>query len=293
MANGVLVPLDTSDLSAGALSYAASLARALALPLTLLSVWDRTDQDLQGVLTEAQTADLEATALATYREYLEKTAAAPELTGLPVEIRVREGPPAEEILAAVDAERAQYLVIASHGRGGLKRLLLGSVADRLVRAAVVPTLVVRVDGETAAENPPRKILLPLDGSEFAEAALPAATSLAAAFGADLCLVRVVPWATTALVFPMMPAPNVDEIEVAMHEAAASYLNGVEAPGATRRVLRGSPGAELENCIGDEAIDMVVMTSRGRSGLSRWALGSVADHVVRTSHCPVMLVPATG
>ena len=138
---GVLLPLDTSELSRSALPYALALARALHEPLVLVGVWDRTDQDLGGVLTAVENEEIERVALQIYRDEL--TSVASGCAGVDTVIDVRQGRPADEILESISEHRVSVLVISTHGRGGLQRAIWGSVADKLVHASSVPVLVVR------------------------------------------------------------------------------------------------------------------------------------------------------
>lgn len=149
-----------------------------------------------------------------------------------------------------------------------------------------------------------QILAPLDGSELAECALPCAARLASAMGATLHLVRVVepPAGTVALPGPLVvpEALDGDTLERQMREATA-YLEVVRTRLATTRsgiVVRtarptGAAGATLCRYEREAGIDLVVMCSRGRSGLARWALGSVTDHVLRHGTAPVLMVRAGG
>jgi nucleotide-binding universal stress UspA family protein len=146
----------------------------------------------------------------------------------------------------------------------------------------------------------KRILVPLDGSLLAERALPPATSLAGKFGSEIILLRVLDVSTLTLPTWHLEAPPnwIVEAHEHVHEEVENYLKtqqdqlhqqGFEV----RTLLRGASPAEgiLETAETQE-VDLIVMSTHGRSGLTRWALGSVADKVMCHSHCPVLLVRQT-
>lgn len=286
---GVLLPLDTSELSRSALPYAVALAKALGEPLVLVGVWDRTDQDLGGVLTAVENDEIERVALKMYRDELESVAA--RCGGLDTVLDVRDGRPADEILESMSEHRVSVLVLSTHGRGGVQRAIWGSVADKLVHASPIPVLVVHAAEDVPAEWRPGQLMVPLDGSERAERALPVARQLASACGATISLVRVVPWAASSVGFPMTPVFDTERIEAELADAAGSYLQQASASGETTAVVRGAPGEGLTHYVEEHGIDLVVMTSHGRTGFLRWALGSVADRLLKAGAAPILLVPA--
>ncbi len=155
----------------------------------------------------------------------------------------------------------------------------------------------------------KRILVPLDGSPLAEAALPYAIELAKKFESELYLIRVVsPAAAAGLMSPagMMADPamgsaveaeiiaEAEEEEIA---EAREYLDGViRKLGDTglqmcSEVMEGSPGAAIMHFAHKIGIDLTVLTTHGRTGLARMVMGSVADQIVRQCGCPVMLIRA--
>jgi nucleotide-binding universal stress UspA family protein len=211
------------------------------------------------------------------------------------------GDPAEEILIAASLPETAAIVIATHGRGGLKRLMLGSVADRVMRESACPVLIVSPRGYSAAAADTASgvalghLLVPLDGSALAEAALPEAVRLAEATGADVTLVRVEQW-LTATVAGEGYASNLPQFEDEIAQAAYRYLDQVRAGlpctiTTDRTVLRGTPAECLIAFVEQKRADLIVMTTHGRGGVRRLVLGSVADRLAR-SGLPVLLVPAS-
>ncbi|GAC1445794.1 MAG: universal stress protein [Chloroflexota bacterium] len=144
----------------------------------------------------------------------------------------------------------------------------------------------------------KQVIVPLDGSELAEQALPYAEHLAAATGATLHLVRVVEPPSAVRAHGLGAPVNVYENVVAAQRGeATAYLDGIrsrlESEGITTIVatLDGYAAAALLDYAREESVDLVVMTTRGRTGLTRWAVGSVADRVAHGGTVAVLLVPA--
>lgn len=292
----ILVPLDGSRLSAKALELAARLP---ARELILLHV----ERDNQTIFpgfslgnNDDETGDIQSR--------LESWAAPLRTGGRAVEVDIRSGDAIDEILAA--AADCDLVVMATQGRHAAGRLLFGSTADRVSRHSPIPALLVRAIDDDAAIPVPARIVVPLDGSKLAEAALPIAASLARAMSLPVRLVRAVDLDDVRDTIQAererergAPAPEDEEHTYAearqrTEKRAAAYL------GETARslqdqgldvhmdVLQGTPVFALLEAI--EPDDLVAMTSHGRRGFRRWMLGSVAEKLVRESKGPVLLVP---
>jgi nucleotide-binding universal stress UspA family protein len=218
-------------------------------------------------------------------------------------VEVALGDPASQILQTIAQREADLVAMTTHGRGALGRMVFGSVADRIVRTSPVPVLLVRPALAAAPEGGAiARLLVPLDGSERAEAALPVATALAQRLAIPIHLVRATNsakvLATLGSSGPFSAAPPAhiyDELGSDLENEATTYLSkvaeGLQAEGiaASWEVAGGSPSAEIVNAISPG--DLLVMTSHGRSGVMRWLLGSVAEKLVREAPAPVLLVPA--
>lgn len=224
-------------------------------------------------------------------------------SGVTVEQMVAEGEPDEEIVAASSRRGAEMIAMASHGRGAIGRAIFGSVADRVARSATVPVLILRTPDEDADNSAVvSRIVVPLDGSEIAERALPVAIDLAKQFATPVHVVRAVDAATTLPmapgVFGAAPSISAEVTDQIWQEAetqarttvtdAVSHLKGegIDASGA---ILNGSPFFAISEAT--QPGDLLVLTSHGRSGVRRWLLGSVAEKLVREADAPVLLVPA--
>jgi nucleotide-binding universal stress UspA family protein len=214
-----------------------------------------------------------------------------------VDSRVVVGPPAEAIIqtgAAFD-----LIAMATHGRSGIGRWVFGPVADKVLHGATVPVLLVRAGRAAVAAGWPRRILVPLDGSGLAEQALPLAALLARRAGAELILTCSIGWAQATADRAL--AIDVAGFSVMLPERAAdqahAYLTDIgqqlAAQGLTARSdIRSAPAAEaILASAAEQAADLIVMSTHGRSGLGRWTYGSVADRVLRGATLPIVLVRA--
>jgi nucleotide-binding universal stress UspA family protein len=216
-----------------------------------------------------------------------------------VSVTLVRGRAAVEIDRYARESRAGLVVMTTHGHGPLSRAWLGSVADQLVRAAPAPILLVRPSDEErpdlAARPAFRRILVPLDGSDAAEEVLDLAVPLGALWDAAYTLVRVVPLYVQVGSPYMAHALHLDQalMEAARAEAE-SYLKEVSARLAKReldvtpRLAEGAAAQVILALADEERADLVAMRARGRGGIERLVLGSVADKVIRGLHRPVLV-----
>jgi nucleotide-binding universal stress UspA family protein len=289
----IVVALDGSELSERALPHAAVYAKALGARLLLVTIWEGAEETLGQVLPGVA-KDLFAEGERYFERYLAGAAKKVQAPDLKVDAEVLTGHPADEIVRIAGERKARLLVLASHGRSGLGRWMHGSVAGDLVRRSPAPTLVVgpKVLEQAATEIKHGSILVPLDGSELAEEALAPAQELAQKFGAEIVLAQVLGWAGQAFMFDV-PGNTVAQIDNELTKASEEYLAKTAARlGKSCRLktaaMHGMPAEALIDLVARDAIDLVVMTSHGRGGLSRAALGSVADRMLQAS-APVLLV----
>lgn len=279
-AKTILIPLDGSHLAEAALPYGRLLAAALGAELKLLAVADAEDGD------HATAAE----PLAAYLTAVAEQVCAPQ----PVAKQVVVGNAAEEIVRAAGAAEIAAMVLATHGRGGVRRAIIGSVTDKVMRQTPVPLLIVR-PAETfdpAAPVAVRRLMAPLDGSARAEMALPWVSKLATATGAAVLLVRAEP-PMIERVPSLEYVPDFSDLDAEIVAQAQKYLDEARGrlPATLQVATRVVPqaGFQLPRYAQDADIDLVVMTSRGQGGIQRLFLGSVADRMVRLGP-PVMLVP---
>jgi len=286
MIGTVIVPLDGSELAEQALPYAEAIARTSQAPLHLLRV---------------VAPDAPAAAETEAREYLRERAKA---IGDRVQISVRMGQPADQIVDGADEMTDPVIVMTTHGRTGIGRWLYGSVADRVVRGSGTPVLLIRSGTKERRADTVRTVMLSLDGSVYSEAALPYGKDIAQAFNAELVLVRV---AETTQLYgmlgsePMTPASADVFNDIGQHliEEAQDYLAQVAEPlrkeGVNVRTatLEGFAADQLLALEREMAIDLIVMATRGRGGLGRLVFGSVAERVLKVGTTPVMMIKPKG
>lgn len=299
MATQVLIPLDGSGLAEQALSCAMMLARGLEAELVLFRAV-MLPSEATDFLVDADVEAAHAPLVTQANEYLSQVAKQLRESGATVGTVVRCGPPAEAILDYVMQADIQHIVMATHGYSGISRWMHGSVAERVLQAASVPVLLIRVREPAAvvAHRPLscQRILVPLDGSSVAEQVLQPATAIATALGAEVVLFRVLVLFSSVSLTGEWHIPLENVVEIARQDAG-SYLervaSTVKAQGV--RVSSAIQIGAVANAIIEFAesnqIDLIAMCTHGRTGLARWALGSVADRVLRAGRNPLFLVRA--
>jgi nucleotide-binding universal stress UspA family protein len=279
----VLVPLDGSERALTALPPAAQLARAAGVDVILMTAArpahaPGVEEDLALQLGETDALFL-----------LTGAASASALSGLPVTRLVVKGeaaaPPAEAILAAARDVGAGLIVMATHGRSGVRRAILGSVADAVVAQAAAPVLLVPPHAPAPSGDRPvagtARLLVALDGSAASEAALGTAAAASAALGAPIDLVRVVAGGGASGANAAL-----ESVELRLHRA------GVPCRRLRTAVLeaRGRSVAETLLAYAEQSdARMLILATHARRGLDRLVHGSVAAELLARAAVPVMLV----
>jgi nucleotide-binding universal stress UspA family protein len=302
MLRSIIVPLDGSAFAEQALPLALQLARRAPATLELVRV--------RAFLDEGEESA---------RSYLARIShsISSQLGGAPLPSVVAYGPGSlqtalpfssnvSEALARHAADRhAGLIVMTTHGRGGLRRAWLGSTADALMRTAPCPVLLLRPTDErftsaAAADRGIRHIVIPLDGSEAAEAVLPSACDLGAPFRARFTLVHVVAHAAAPTVMEWSGPFAVGEEPLLAAEKAAAYLGGVAERmrlggwDVATTVLFGTPTADtLAYYAASHAADLIAIATTGAGGVRRLFAGSVTDRLVRRGALSVLVTHAGG
>ncbi|HEY1017162.1 MAG TPA: universal stress protein [Herpetosiphonaceae bacterium] len=297
----LLVPLDGSIEAEAALPHAVRVARAAGWSIRLARVIAHPSAYLGLAGPYAMAIDpqpLWEQAQATARAYLEHTAAQVQAQGVTVSRLLLEGDPATALLGYVGEEPAVAMVaMATHGRSGVRHLLFGSVAEKILHATPVPLLLARSQTpEPLADCAPyRTVLVPLDGSVQAEHALLLAHMLARKAGGELLLMHALPSpADVALAAGAGIEWDYDHL-TQRYARAEAYLHAKAQPYAAagtpaRALVRdGQPGEQIVAAAAEAGAELIVMATHGYTGLRRLWLGSVAIHVVRHSAIPVLLV----
>jgi nucleotide-binding universal stress UspA family protein len=301
----VLVPLDGSSLAEQALPLAGRIARLVGGKLRLALVHQLPPAPLDPIAAKMFTS-IELASRKSERAYLRGRQARLREEGFKLSSAVT-------LTGAVGPALAQYVrelgvelvVMATHGRGGVRRAWLGSVADYLIRHLELPVVLVRPaeEGAAAPARPAEggQILVPLDGSALAEEALQPAAALARAWSAELALLQVVTPVLT-VTDPALPPPSAYDAEFTTlsRDAAQDYLDdiaerlrgeGLRVTGAA--VVGWNTVDTILEVARPERVALIAIATHGRGGLRRLALGSVADKLVRAADVPVLVHRPSG
>jgi len=281
-AHNVLIPLDGSDTSANVLHFMGPMCKAAGVSATLLRVVTPTEREL---LSQEARSSAERGLEVFQRDLVQQ--------GWTVSTRVELGDPAEQILSCARKSEFDLLAMFSHGRTGTAMLTRGSVAERVLRRSEVPVLLCTPHSLPAVSNqrPFRKIVVPLDGSPLADEILPAVQALALSCGSEVTLLRV-----EVDHYPGPPPADSDWWTPERRETSVAPLNdqfkalkesGVDVKRAT---VYDQPAHGILGAASDA--DLVAMTTHGRSGVSRWFFGSVAEAVLREARCPLLVWRST-
>jgi nucleotide-binding universal stress UspA family protein len=298
----ILLPLDGSPFAEHAVPWATALARAARARLRLILVHQPpepppADRSSRGLYTRISLALRKSE-----REYLRTAATRIKAEGLTqVTSATLQGAPGPTLAQYAGELGVDLVVMTTHGRGGLERAWLGSVADHLVRALEIPLLLVRPGEGVAASPRAEEILVALDGSRRAEAALPPAMSVATLLGGRITLLQSVApvpmmWESPA----PFPASYSDELSAMRRAQAKDYLEDmaaeVRAAGIEARptaVLAANPVEAIQAAARAPDVGLIALATHGRSGLRRMVIGSVADKLVRSSEVPVLVTRPRG
>jgi nucleotide-binding universal stress UspA family protein len=280
--HAILVPLDGTAQSQRVLPCAEALALGTDGWLLLMEA-------AEGHAFYEEDARLaRRTAVAAAEQYLAELERSERGHGVAAARVVLEGPPVPAILAAAESSDADLIVMATHARRGLDRLVAGSVAEEVLGRSSVPVLLVPPG---AVEPPPSegvlRVLVPLDGSRLAEAALEVAAALAPPSRLELLLLRVAAPPDRADARRPLASQT-----VAARVRADDRLRRLRAAGAvvTTEVRAGrDPAATIAAVARERSCHLIAMATHGRSGLARLLLGSVAAATLTRASVPVLLV----
>lgn len=295
----ILVPTDFSDGAQHALSYASTLARV-----------ENAEVHLVHAVQEELLATPEGlTPLVPPPGYLEeiREAARVALAAVPEPTPTLESPMKREVVIALPAKGiVEYardhgidlICLGTHGRSGLGRFVIGSVAERVVQLTGCSVLVVRRK-EHPFMSPDsgciriNRILVPVDFSEFSSGAVRQAFHLADKFQASVELVHVVEENSPARSDALQKNAAVQRYLRDLLESAEKQLEAIQSPADSkisveRHVRMGRPYVEILNQAKERFTDLIVTGTHGRTGIAHWFLGSVAEMMVRKAPCPVLV-----
>ena len=292
-----LIPLDGSKVAEQVLPYARFLAKALGIPVELLGVVD--PDVLVPFSNPAQGRHLDTLVAETTSRtatYLDTTARS--FQGPQVKCSVEKGKPEDAIIEKAALDPNTLIVMATHGRSGIQRWLLGSVTDKVLHGSTHHLFLVRASdqGKTDGESALKTVILPLDGSALAEQPLPHVVDLAQKMKLGVVLVRAyaLPPTISAEDYGYYSADLLDQLESEAREYLQGKVNEVKQRGVERVtsvVTTGYGAEEIITLARNTAENFVAMCTHGRSGIKRWVWGSVTDRVVRHSGDPVLIIRA--
>jgi len=293
----ILVPLDFSPASMEALDYAVSMAKQFHASIHLVHVYPPDEASAAGaghLLFES------AEAIERLNEELTGIHRKHAPTFRPENCHIRSGRPYEETVRVAREIDADLIVLSTRGHSGLKHLLLGSTAERVVRNAPCPVLVTRKRKQKSKANSKtfaiRTILVPTDFSQCALAGTEYAAFLARKLNATLRLFHAM-YPYTNYVFVDRAGVRLSGLAEAVEETARQEMNALKQMDFLRglkletELLAGHAVDEICAAAGDPKIDLIITSTHGRTGFQHAIIGSVAEHVVRYAGRPVLVVPS--
>lgn len=315
MFNRILIPLDGSDHSIKIIGWATGLAKALQAEMVLLNVIDPEDlaflesasglssvsgngmQDTSQV--ELAISDAESKATSALKNIAESVDA-PEVK---IRTHVEIGSPAETIVRTAVSSSSDLIAMATRRESALVRGVLGSVTDRVLHSSSIPLLTL-YPGDIAGFDDnygvPKHVIVPLDGSELSESAIPTAMQLAKAANAELRFFETIRTSfigagITGLEYgggDLAGDAVVDNLRANAEKYLDSWVSFAQEQGvnSSRAVSVGSPAQKIVDQANQVEGSIIVMGSHGSGGLKRWVVGSVADKVIRSAQRPVLVIP---
>ena len=287
----IVAATDFSADAAAAVDWAAQVAREHSAQLVLVHAATITTPVAPEFISlhEASFGELRAHA----GETLDGLAAALEKTGLAVDTELTDGPAAAAVLDVAAKHGADLIVAGTRGLTGWKRIVLGSVAARLVRKALCPVVTVHVE-DTVRHRPVRTILVPTDFSDDAMRAAEAACAILGEGGPEPCLVLLhvyrYPLVLTSMEMPVLTA-SPDEVILTAHGEMSALEDRFSRSGLRVEtcVAQGTPPQVILDQARSVGADLIAMGTHGRSGLDRLLLGSTAERVLSSAPCPILTV----
>jgi len=298
----ILVSLDGSELAENALAPALKIAEAMAAragdqPVKLILL--RVVGPVALVAADPLLYDeLMRMGIDEAQAYLNTVVTSLRPGAVAVEAHAAAGSAASAIVQYAETNGVDLIVMSSHGRTGSSRWVYGSVAEKVLHHAPCATIIIRAHVDVPAfQN--RKVLVPLDGSPLAERALEPALTIAGAVESDVTLLRVTSGREP---LPESLSPSGEDAAAALDTAAAqeraeaeAYLQTLCAAHPNQRLAcavvttSGDIADALVTYADAHGVDLIVMSSHGRSGIGRWLHGSVAEKVLRGANCATLIV----
>ncbi|ODS31676.1 MAG: universal stress protein [Candidatus Scalindua rubra] len=288
----ILIATDFSEFSKVALDICLGVSRCMKTKLYVLHTIEKFPHDYRHLLSSAVHADM--------KQKLEEEAVEKIKAMIPGELLesedivpiVRFGKPFLEIIKVAREENVDLLAVGTHGRAGVDRVILGSVAERIVRKAGCPVMVIRGKKYVGF----KRIIVPIDLSDCSRKALEYAAATARAHSSKLTILHVY---EESFVEPYVNAANSEEeadeimkeIERVNETKYDEFLKTVDLSGVEYEKLlkKGIPETDIVEIAMEQQANLIVMGTHGRSGIKHILIGSTAEEVVRTVHCDIVIV----
>jgi len=295
--NHILVPLDGSKLAEAAIPVAASLAKTLAAPVTLLHIMEKDApqeihkdrhisqaDEASAYLAEVAKRDFPAQAKVDWHVH---TTAVKDVSGSIVQHAMTEFQP-------------DLIVMCIHGSSGVRGLLYGNIAQQVVAHGTTPLVLIKPGVDTPATFKLDRILVPLDSGPIHDDSLPVTQELAGLYKSSIHLLTVIPTFSTvageaAAASSLLPATTAALLDLEVENAAEDlqeHLDELKKAGlqVTAEVARGDPAAEIVNRSGELKADLIVLTTHRKAVTVAFWARSVAPNVARRTRIPILLIP---
>ena len=279
----ILIPLDGSKTAETVLPYIRYLASQFDSKIEVLGV---------GIGNKNRRVNR------LLNEYIDNTVSNLNAEKIETEAVVIYGSAADKILNYSKQNDIDLIIMATHGRSGVKRWWMGSVAEKIISQSITPILLIPSKKKKVTQTKKitsiDRILIPLDGSNIGQAALDHIELIARETGAAINLIQVIS-TSGSMEASLLGNANWDSFFKAMRKAASDYLESLvgELKGhgisAKYDILIGNPAAEIIEYAKKNKADLIAMSTHGRTGLARWVLGSTADKVLHGAGMPMWLV----
>jgi len=294
----ILFPTDFSSVAEDAFAHAAHLALQTGATISVFNVVTPDDGNASNPMDFLPVTPADNGAGDAPPQRMEVQTVTQERGTVPVMYSQTDSDsPALAIVDHATEHDVDLVVMGTHGRKGMDRLLSGSVAEEVVRAAPCPVFTVLAPSGERADTPILRLLVPVDLSEQSTLVVDHASALASTYSASIDLLHVVEEAAFPTAYGMDPLtpsqPDVQERAREALEALAAEIDDDFAGAVNTHVLAGYAARDIVDFAEDYAADLIVMATHGRTGLQRFLIGSVAEKVVRSAPCPVFTVKSFG
>ena len=297
MFNHILVPLDGSKLAEAAVPVAASLAQVLNAPVTLLHLIEQ--EAPHEIHKERHITDPDEASA-----YLQDVAKRGFPDGIKVDWHVHTTAIKDVANSIVEHAMTEFqpdlIVMCTHGHGGVRDLLYGSIAQQVVAQGLTPLLLIKPKADTSVIFNPQKILVPLDSGPVHDASLPAARELARAYKSTVHLLTVIPTfrtvaGETAAASSLLPSTTSAMLDINVENAVEDlqeHLDELKQAKfqVTAEVARGDPATEVVNISEKNNVDLIVLTTHRKAGTAAFWARSVAPNIARRTRVPLLLIP---